>query len=190
MLHSSLETCHQLAITCLRHIRARLPQTLDFLQSKLVPAVRTAVTDENSEPLQEIVRDLVDMLQPSVTMLCSCPTSDLHPQYSPRCWLHRSGFLHGDSLSVADVYAVCALRPYMVLDHVLPHAIHGACGNHATHCNIPHLVMCADLADATATAMSGWKEIVGHFDRIVLRGDAAGEEEVLPVGHAEAWEVS
>ena len=47
----------------------------------------------------------------------------------------------------------------------------------------------ADLADRVALAMPGWKTIVGPFDRIVLRGDPSGTEEVLPVGHAEAWEV-
>ena len=47
----------------------------------------------------------------------------------------------------------------------------------------------ADLADRVALAMTGWKTIVGPFDRIVLRGDPSGTEEVLPVGHAEAWEV-
>lgn len=121
-----------------------------------------------------------------------------------RVWLppfHSTGFLYGETLTIADVYAVCALRPYMVMDNVLPHQFHGACG-----CQSGKRAGCApadarkcvslmrgglqtELADRVALAMTGWKTIVGPFDRIVLRGDPSGQEEVLPVGHAEAWEV-
>jgi len=46
-----------------------------------------------------------------------------------------------------------------------------------------------ELADRVASSMSHWKEIVGKFDRIVVRGDPEGHQEILPAGHAEAWEV-